>query len=653
MPISRMQQPRQMYGLGSFVKKAVKGVTGAVKKIAGSDVGKLALTAGALYGLGGSGGLGSFFGKGSFNPLKALITDSGTTGLGLSKFGSMLSNIGLVNPSTMALTGLGKTAAVVAPSVIGGMFTAKEEENIEALKKSGDQGLLKAYLERYYKNLNPNADDETVASFVRANAAYGGRMGFANGTEEFLTMQQAAERDPAMFVDTTTSAYGDAGEGRPVPRFLQDKLQTLNEARGSISPKSRIALFKQYLDQALQTGEISEQKYREMLMPFFGKKGEEETQKIEEYNRKFRAYGGRIGYDGGTDFQKWLEGKQKFDQGQNAEQLYREYLEDKRRQKVAEQKTMAANGGRIGFFKGAQADARAGRGAMSPGTRADYTPGQGTRDDNPFTGGGGGGGNRNNTGPTSTPPTPKTNIFDKIKNNPIYQTVSPFVNPFSIGMSQIPFKAQQAIGIGSLLNKLGNVIFSPAGAAEFDMEAFQKAGAKKGFFGMNDELEAMQKYYDFAQKQKTMGKDPAAIRDSANIGSALYGIDMDLVPETFLQTEEDFTTQKAPISFFNLGGRAGYAFGNPEQNAMEAAGIEGLPLNQNPAGVKELDLRDSGGFIPPVGVKEKADDIPAMLSNNEFVFTADAVRGMGNGDVNKGAQRMYDMMKKLENGGRV
>ena len=101
------------------------------------------------------------------------------------------------------------------------------------------------------------------------------------------------------------------------------------------------------------------------------------------------------------------------------------------------------------------------------------------------------------------------------------------------------------------------------------------------------------------------------------------------------------------------GGRMGYAFGNPEDNAMRASGIMDLPLNQNPAGVTELDLRDSGGFIPPVGVKEKADDIPAMLSNNEFVFTADAVRGMGDGDVNKGAQRMYDMMKKLENGGRV
>jgi hypothetical protein len=103
------------------------------------------------------------------------------------------------------------------------------------------------------------------------------------------------------------------------------------------------------------------------------------------------------------------------------------------------------------------------------------------------------------------------------------------------------------------------------------------------------------------------------------------------------------------------GGRMGYAFGtdSPENNAIQAASIEGLPLNQNPAGVTELDLRDSGGFIPPVGVKEKADDIPAMLANNEFVFTADAVRGMGDGNVNKGAQRMYDMMKKLENGGRV
>jgi len=88
-------------------------------------------------------------------------------------------------------------------------------------------------------------------------------------------------------------------------------------------------------------------------------------------------------------------------------------------------------------------------------------------------------------------------------------------------------------------------------------------------------------------------------------------------------------------------------------NAMQAAGIEGLPVRQNPKGVKELDLRKTGGFIPPVGIKEKADDIPAMLSNNEFVFTADAVRGAGGGNVNVGAQRMYDTMKRLEAGGKA
>ena len=85
-----------------------------------------------------------------------------------------------------------------------------------------------------------------------------------------------------------------------------------------------------------------------------------------------------------------------------------------------------------------------------------------------------------------------------------------------------------------------------------------------------------------------------------------------------------------------------------DDKVMMAAGIEGLPVRQNKAGVKELDLRETGGFIQPVGIKEKADDIPAMLSNNEFVFTADAVRAAGGGDVDKGAQLMYDTMKKLE-----
>ena len=63
-------------------------------------------------------------------------------------------------------------------------------------------------------------------------------------------------------------------------------------------------------------------------------------------------------------------------------------------------------------------------------------------------------------------------------------------------------------------------------------------------------------------------------------------------------------------------------------------------------GGKEMDLR-GGGFVP-IGKKERADDVPARLSKNEFVMTADAVRAAGGGSVNKGAKRMYNLMHNLE-----
>jgi len=63
-------------------------------------------------------------------------------------------------------------------------------------------------------------------------------------------------------------------------------------------------------------------------------------------------------------------------------------------------------------------------------------------------------------------------------------------------------------------------------------------------------------------------------------------------------------------------------------------------------GGKEMDLR-KGGFVP-IGKKERADDVPARLSKNEFVMTADAVRAAGGGSVNEGAKRMYETMNRLE-----
>jgi hypothetical protein len=109
-----------------------------------------------------------------------------------------------------------------------------------------------------------------------------------------------------------------------------------------------------------------------------------------------------------------------------------------------------------------------------------------------------------------------------------------------------------------------------------------------------------------------------------------------------------------------MGGRMRYAMGNSVQDGIMAAPQiamqMGMPVGnprRNQQGVTELDYRNEGGFVPPIGIKEKADDIPAMLSNNEFVFTANAVKNAGGGDPNVGAKKMYTLMKRLENGGIV
>ena len=87
-----------------------------------------------------------------------------------------------------------------------------------------------------------------------------------------------------------------------------------------------------------------------------------------------------------------------------------------------------------------------------------------------------------------------------------------------------------------------------------------------------------------------------------------------------------------------------YRPGGERQMAAEA-GIKDL-------GGMEKDYREEGGFVP-IGGEEKADDVPARLSKNEFVFTADAVRNAGGGDIDKGAEVMENLMNNLEQGGEV
>ena len=166
-------------------------------------------------------------------------------------------------------------------------------------------------------------------------------------------------------------------------------------------------------------------------------------------------------------------------------------------------------------------------------------------------------------------------------------------------------------------------------------------GGRMGYYDGSDPYDVNSIFKRYERKLlEDKGYDPA--------NPTKYGKDVD----SGIRTLQDILNVLFKDSYAK-GGRVNYAFGTNPGVVDQASNIEGLDININPQGIKELDLRETGGFIPPVGVKEKADDIPAMLSNNEFVMTADAVREAGDGDVDKGAERMYSMMKNLENGGRV
>ena len=422
MAISRMQEPRQLYGLGSLVKSIGK----TIKKVVKSPIGKAAILGIGAFGLPGGalgmkgfmptnlrslGGIGkAIFGQKAY-PMQNIEGSKGILDIGKKFIGS-----------TAGQVGIGAALSALAAS---GM----DQEEIAEIENDPDT--LKMYLKDYYSKTNPDASGAEIEEFVRINSAVGGRVGLEKGGSAFEEYKQDLE-DGIISPDTTFNEWLD--NNAPDPDY--DKSFAIGGRVGleSGTPKKGLESIS-IKDLPLIKGPYMI-KYDEDGNPIKYPKPKGEPYRIqydEEGNRKKlpervllrnkSAMGGRIGLEAGAnkDFQEYLKGKKKFQEQQNLENEYRDYLEDKRRQKVAVQKTMAANGG------------------LMP-----------------------------------------------------------------------------------------------------------------------------------------MGQ-----------------------------------------------------------------------MRMNKAGTIERDYRETGGFVP-VGIKEKADDVPAMLSKNEFVMTADAVRGIGDGNIEKGAQRLYDQMKQAE-----
>ena len=164
--------------------------------------------------------------------------------------------------------------------------------------------------------------------------------------------------------------------------------------------------------------------------------------------------------------------------------------------------------------------------------------------------------------------------------------------------------------------------------------------------------------YGFTEQEILDAIEAAGYRAGGRVGLKGGGADFGGIPAAIENIQEDaeemitIMTDNGPIQieksvYESMPGMfmdtTTSAYGDAGRGRPVPQFAEGGLMN---LGGREMDMR-GGGFIP-IGKKERADDVPARLSKNEFVMTADAVRAAGGGSVNEGAKRMYETMNKLE-----
>ena len=207
--------------------------------------------------------------------------------------------------------------------------------------------------------------------------------------------------------------------------------------------------------------------------------------------------------------------------------------------------------------------------------------------------------------------------------------------------------ARQMYGLGKLVKKVTRsvkkIVKSPIGKAAIGAALFKFGGgfAADGFFRKT-----------ILPKLYTGGK-------MTGLGKGLLYAGVPAAAAYFMTPEEE---EEQKLSAGADIADPSYIMNNPGLFTNRRLAAEGGDIEKEPVAKKvmplldmdgkEKDYRETGGFVD-MGRMEKADDVPARLSKNEFVFTADAVRNAGDGSVDKGAEVMYNMMKNLEAGGDV
>ena len=213
-------------------------------------------------------------------------------------------------------------------------------------------------------------------------------------------------------------------------------------------------------------------------------------------------------------------------------------------------------------------------------------------------------------------------------------------------------------GLKGVTRAAKKVFKSPFGKAALLAAPFVMGGGGGLLSGLKGKLLGLRGVEEFGGKAgllKDLGLIKGGFGDfggltAGGIGS-LFGITSLLAALQKPKEDENFNLE----SYYEKEGLSDFLANLGQRNRFLAEGGKAEPVAKKTMPLldldgQEMDFRAEGGFVP-IGRMEKADDVPARLSKNEFVFTAEAVRNAGDGDVDKGAEVMYNTMKNLEAGG--
>ena len=232
----------------------------------------------------------------------------------------------------------------------------------------------------------------------------------------------------------------------------------------------------------------------------------------------------------------------------------------------------------------------------------------------------------------------------------------------AMAQAQKEMKAQSKYA-GGIMDVNENInIETPRGDVNMDVNSMesikgQTAGPQWYYdriqaleFEFGDELteeEIAEIAYDSDKFYDKMGYDPAEYKEGGRVNRAEGGM-MSATNSSLIDAYEiyKFDMMEQGLEPMSIEEFRDQAMAEGQMASMESGRTMAAGGGLMNLGGREMDLR-GGGFVP-MGKAERADDVPARLSKNEFVMTADAVRAAGGGSIKKGADLMYDQMKQLE-----